>query len=181
MNRLFIAAEIPQEILSQVIGYRDRLNGRERFSWEPAFKLHLTLHFIGDTDTEKTTELVNGLSTLQSIKPVPTAFTGFDAFYRNKRPSIVFAQLDKTTELSNLYNNFSSFLNSLSITTDKKEFHPHLTLLRVKEFHDVSKLSGLLSVNVQPMSFFIQEITLFKSVLLPGGSKYSKLHTLHLT
>jgi 2'-5' RNA ligase len=53
MIRAFISLEIPDEALTQILKIRDDKIGRmENVRWEEKDKLHLTLKFLGDINSE---------------------------------------------------------------------------------------------------------------------------------
>jgi 2'-5' RNA ligase len=65
-------------------------------------------------------------------------------------------------------------LAPLNIPLEKKEFHPHVTLLRIKGNEDIVALKKLTEI-VLVDKFIADEITLYQSRLLAHGSIYKEL------
>jgi 2'-5' RNA ligase len=70
-------------------------------------------------------------------------------------------------------------LEILNIPLEKKEFHPHVTLLRIKgsDMEALRKLTDTVLNN----KFTADEIALYQSRLLPHGSIYKELINYKLT
>lgn len=179
MNRLFIALEIPVQILDKIISLRDSVYGTDkRIKWEPEEKLHITLKFLGDTDTELIPKINSLLSDVVSRhKEIQLEFDKFGMFYRDKKPSILWLGLKKNLALKELFLEFEKEIFSLGFKKENREFKPHLTILRVKGYEDLNKLNALAAQPELALNFTANTIILFKSSLLPSGSKYEKVNS----
>jgi RNA 2',3'-cyclic 3'-phosphodiesterase len=173
-NRLFIALEIPSDILGKIIFLRDSVYGMDnRIKWESGEKLHITLKFLGDTDTGLTNKISSIMSEVISRhRKVELEFDKFGMFYRDKKPSILWLGLKKNLALKELFLEFEKEIFTLGFKKENREFKPHLTILRIKGNEDINKLNALVSEPELALNFTADKIILFKSQLMPSGSKY---------
>jgi 2'-5' RNA ligase len=59
---------------------------------------------------------------------------------------------------------------------DEKEFHPHLTVGRVKSARNSRELIARAELyDLPPLSFDVREIVLIRSVLHPAGAQYTPM------
>jgi 2'-5' RNA ligase len=180
-ERLFVAAEIPSDIIDRIVSFRNKVFDSANVKWEPVSKLHLTLKFLGDTDKEIIPEIEEILKKLLEGKAkIPTAFTRFGAFYRNGEPKILWAGFEATEELIKLRNEIEDNFQVLGFTKETRKFKPHLTLARLKGYEDKNKILKLRKMEFNKKDFFIDKIILFKSELKPTGSVYSEIKSFEL-
>ncbi len=174
MNRLFIALEIPGELLTRIIALRDSIyNADNKVRWEPKDKLHITLKFLGDTDTGIIPKLSSALEEIVGRhSKIDLKFDKFGMFYRDRKPSILWLGLKNSVALKDLFLEFETEFSSFGFKKENKEFKPHLTILRVKGNENLNKLNALVSEPEKDFDFTANKIILFKSTLLSSGSKY---------
>lgn len=173
-NRLFIAAEIPENIREVIAGTRDEFAGKNNFKWEPMDKMHLTLKFLGDCTIEQTGEIEKYVEGLKRESVIDTALMQFGTFTKAGKPIILFAELVNSPLLQNLQHNIEISMSQLGFPTETRKFHPHITLLRVKDFYDFKTIGKIANAPRFDIPFVINEICLYQSVLLSSGSKYVK-------
>lgn len=181
-NRLFVALEIPDEILERIIFIRDSVYGSStNVKWEPKDKLHITLKFLGDTETNK----IDGIRTcigeiVRNYTSIDLEFNKFGMFYRDKNPSILWLGLNKNVALKQLFLELEKGISSFGFLKEKRDFKPHLTILRVKGKEDLVKLNKLIAEPETGLKFKGEKITLFKSTLLSSGSVYETVENYFL-
>ncbi len=180
-ERLFVAAELPDNIIEEIISLRNDVFGSSKVKWEPKSKLHLTLKFLGDTDKQIIPEIGKILNDLLERRAkIPTAFKRFGVFYRNGEPKILWAGFEATEELVRLRDEIEENFQSLGFTKETRKFKPHLTLARLKGYEDKNKILKLRKMEFDKKDFFIEKIILFKSELKPTGSVYSEIKSFEL-
>ncbi len=180
-ERLFVAAEIPRKIVEEIINRRDGVFGNSKIKWEPKEKLHLTLKFLGETDTAKIPGIKTAIEkAISGVDEVPTAFTRFGVFYRNGQPKILWAGFEATEELLNLHFKIEKELENLGFERERRKYKPHLTLSRLKGYEDINKIRELGKLEFEKKDFNIDKIILFKSELKPTGSVYYKIESFEL-
>jgi 2'-5' RNA ligase len=175
MTRLFIALKIPLHIRKEITNFtKEVLPGYNNYKWEQIDKVHLTLKFIGDVKEELVNEVIKKISFINGYKKFECGLDKFDFFYRNGKPSIFFLKLQMEDRINELVARFNDELETLSIPREKKEFHAHLTLLRIKGTEDIDPLKKITEIELKN-KFTADEIALYQSRLLAHGSIYKEL------
>jgi 2'-5' RNA ligase len=145
--------------------------------------IHLTLKFLGEVNE----------ASIESIKQaLSSASRGHDGFSLNvrsigafpdlRRPSVIWAGLDESRELLNLWSDIEKHLADIGFAPEPGGFSPHLTIGRVKD----AKLSAGIADIILPLkdSFFgsidVAVFSLMKSILKPEGPVYSVLADFYL-
>lgn len=103
--------------------------------WVDPEGAHLTLHFLGDTPPENATLLKLALREViarHEAFDLRTADLG--AFPAMKRPRVLWLGLwGPAHRLESIRNDIGDLLEEFDYELDKKEFHPHITLGRVRD------------------------------------------------
>jgi 2'-5' RNA ligase len=132
-SRLFIAlpldegAEYIRPVMERLKKYHDLLKPVE------IQNIHLTLKFLGDVQFEKTPAIADEIRSL-NISPASARFTlaGIGAYPDAQRPSVIWAGMKNCDGLTALRYNIENFCEKLDFIREKKKFHPHITLARVR-------------------------------------------------
>ncbi|MBU2494855.1 MAG: RNA 2',3'-cyclic phosphodiesterase [Bacteroidetes bacterium] len=181
-NRLFISADIPDEIKDKVIEFRDNIYGsNNNVKWENKTKLHFTLKFLGDVEDNKIKSIQIILEDLlKELSPIKCAFGKFGLFKRNEMPSVLWLGIKFNKELIQLSELINNSLEKIGFEKEKRKFKPHLTLIRLKGNENLEKINGFLDFDLPETKFEINEISLMKSELLSSGSFYNKIKSFKL-
>lgn len=175
MTRLFIALKIPLHIRKEIVNFtKEFMPGYEKYKWEQLDKVHLTLKFIGDIKEELVNEVIKKISFMNEYKKFECGLDKFDFFYRNGKPSIFFLKLQMEERINELVIRLNNELETLSIPREKKEFHAHLTLMRIKGNEEIDPLQKMTDTVLKD-KFTADEIALYQSRLLAHGSTYKEL------
>ena len=175
MTRLFIALKIPLYIRKEIVNFtKEVLPGYDKYKWEQLDKVHLTLKFIGDIKEELVNEVIKKISFINVYKKFECGLDKLDFFYRNGKPSIFFLKLITDERINELVIRLNNELETLSIPREKKEFHAHLTLLRIKGNEELDPLKKMTGIELKT-KFTADEIGLYQSLLLAHGSVYKEL------
>ena len=175
MIRLFIALKIPLHIRKEIVNFTmEFLPGYDKYKWEQIDKVHLTLKFIGDIKEELVNEVIKKISFMNEYKKFECGLDKYDFFYRNRKPVIFFLKLKIDERINELVIRLNKELEILNIPLEKKEFHAHLTLLRIKGNEDIIPLQKMNEIELKT-KFIAEEIALFQSRLLAHGSIYKEL------
>ncbi len=182
MIRTFIALEIPENALSQILLIREKCLGNlKNVKWEPKEKLHLTLKFIGDTRLEllnKYSEAIEKIAADHSIFELN--FTEFGIFKNPKEPRIFWAGLNESPKLFDIVNNIETAFLEFGFEKEKRKFKPHITLLRFRGHEDVEKILSLTYEKISEINFVANRITFYESKLLQSGSVYKSIQSFYL-
>lgn len=182
MIRTFIALEIPDEPLNEIIKIRnENYPSQSGVKWEPVDKLHLTLKFLGDTEEKLVEKISNDISTVISQNnELDLCFTEFGMFKRNGQPKIVWVGIKEDQKLLSLVNSVENICSTYGFQKEKRSFKPHITILRIKGREDLEQLYGLSKTKFEPINFTSSTLTFFKSELKPSGSTYTAMQKFYL-
>ncbi|MCD4740507.1 RNA 2',3'-cyclic phosphodiesterase [archaeon] len=127
--------------------------------------LHVTLHFLGEI---KNTEPIKKKLAQIKQKSFELQVNGLGAFPNKNHARVLWARINKGKET----------LKSLHDEITHGEYHPHITLARIRTKPDET-LKKLLEQQLQ-LSMPVNKIVLYQSTLTPDGPKYSKVQEIEL-
>jgi len=180
MIRSFIAIELNKETREKLAVIQNKIKQTEAdLKLVNTNDIHLTLHFLGNIELPKIDSLKKNLASiigaLSNFKIKPH---GIGAFPNIKNPRVIWVGIaDGKTKLMTVQERIGSELKKLGIEPEKREFHPHLTLARVKSEKNKHILVKALKEFSPPQfdKISVCEIILFKSILSPSGPIYEVL------
>ena len=177
--RLFIAIETPSVIVPQIAAIRDELReSHAEVKWEPNEKLHATLKFLGATDEGLLPEIVSYLrGVCRGSSPLQVRYKGVGCFPNIRAPRVIWVGMEEPAgELRRLHTELDSGLNALGFTREEKDFHPHVTLGRVKSSRRINGLLRMMeSITFGSQPVTVHDIALIQSELKASGSVYTIL------
>jgi len=179
MPRLFAAIDLPQYLKTEIAELC--AFGLPGVSWVDEAQLHLSLRFIGEVPPDDCTRIRECL--LKVLQPsFQVILSGVGTFPHSRNPRVVWVGVARNEGLVQLRNKIEYQLNSIGIPGEKRRFHPHITLGRVKT-NKVARMGEYLAhydlFRSEP--FPVERFTLFSSLLTPSGAKYSKVAEYPLT
>lgn len=180
--RTFIALEIPDDVITQIIKIRDDTTGKlTNVRWEPKEKLHLTLKFLGDTKKELVGKISDSIEKiLENKKNFQLNFSGFGVFTKGRDPKILWVGLNENPRLVELVDEIENTFEEFGYEKEKRKFNAHITLLRIRGHEDLEKILSLTRIKIPEINFTANRITFFESKLLQSGSVYSSLKSFYL-
>ena len=134
-QRLFLAIDIPPHAKEIIVSIQNRFKTLGvNASWVRPGNIHLTLKFLGDTPSERVTDIRKSVS--EAVKSYPVfkvALDGISLFPNKKNPRVLWIGLkDPYNHLRNLQGKIDAKMGQLGFPREKKKFNPHLTLARIK-------------------------------------------------
>ncbi|MDP8254025.1 MAG: RNA 2',3'-cyclic phosphodiesterase [Candidatus Kaelpia aquatica] len=141
--------------------------------------IHITLIFIGNIEATKVDEIRKELQNLiSSTKVFKILPKDIGCFPNTKNPKILWIGIkDGAEKLIELNKKIKLLLDGCKITTDDRDFHPHITIGRVKSSNNIDALKATL-LNFSEQSFqqiAVERISLIKSNLTPAGPQYKTI------
>jgi RNA 2',3'-cyclic 3'-phosphodiesterase len=181
-TRLFSAAVLPEAVLAEVAKVQQPLAealGRE-VRWPRPGQVHLTLKFHGNVCVEQIEALKAALRRAAlGISPFTLAVERIGCFPSMQRPSVIWLGVDGDLgPLKKLHARVAQETDGFGSHRERREFHPHLTIGRVKAFGAVARKVGdaVRSTHVPRLGeWTVRELTLYRSELSKGGSIYTPL------
>jgi 2'-5' RNA ligase len=186
--RTFIAVNLDQEIKRALSQFVAELNSRspERrgIRWVRPEGMHLTLKFLGEIDEEKVPRIESLLKEIsEKHGPFPLKIKGAGYFPpKSRTPRVLWVATEEVEDLKKLQSEIEEKMESLGFPRERRTFHPHLTLGRVKTVSNIKDTLDFLEKN-RDRNFgemVAKKITFFRSVLQPTGAEYSVLSEFEL-
>lgn len=186
MLRTFIALPISASMKS---GFHDAIEELRAIlpagvRWVPEENIHLTVKFMGEQSTARIDAMKSPLHSLvRSIPPLALTVSGVGCFPSPSRPRVLWIGVEEPTgTLRRLVADLEQSLEQLGVEPERRPFHPHLTVARIKKplsKGELDRFRHRLDV-LRQRSFgeeTIKEMVLFRSDLRREGPLYSVLHT----
>ena len=185
MIRAFIAVAVPESILGRCQEISDRLRELDldgRFAKTQS--MHLTLKFLGNIEEEKVPsieEVLEGRG--KETTPFSAEVRQVGVFPHLGNPRVVWVGLQPPDAVNELQKKIQEDLKPLGFATENREFHPHLTLLRLKSRRNLPRLIQYVhgeGAGEAAGTIRVEEIHLYQSILKPDGAEYRQLVTAKL-
>ncbi|KRE57815.1 RNA 2',3'-cyclic phosphodiesterase [Paenibacillus sp. Soil750] len=131
--RLFVAVPVPSETKLAINDWMAEIQPYLPFrKWVHHEDLHITLQFLGDTQSDRVSLLTHTLQEISARStPLSLRVESLGLFGRPTHPSVLWAGVGgDLTELHNLQQRVADALTPLGFTPEERNFHPHLTLAR---------------------------------------------------
>ena len=188
--RLFVALDIDDDIRFRISRF---LDGVREFApearWVHPESLHVTLKFIGEKSEDETETIKHSLEMI-ACDAFQINIRGYGFFPGSRAPRVFWIGVEADPKLASLAASVDKHLAALNIPSEEHVFNPHLTLARSavgsgrarKKEHDAQnrgllylqgKLAALSTPNFGTMT--AREFFLYRSQLLRGGSRYTKI------
>ncbi len=178
--RCFIAIELSEEIKRVLDDIERELKKTVTgVKWVPPENIHLTLKFLGNIECDKTERIKEFTDNIaDKRRPFAIRISSLGAFPRVEWPRVIWVGIDKgKNECSSLAADIESQCTAVGIEKENREFHPHLTLARVKSLKNKNILrNAFASIGIPQAEMLASKITLFQSTLTSEGPIYTPLH-----
>lgn len=177
MLRLFVAIDIPEDIRTRMCGMGGSVPGARAV---PPEQLHLTLKFLGDTDTALLPDITEALAAISSA-PLTISLKGVGHFPPRGTPRVLWAGIDPVVEVTALRNTVEKALADIGIERERRKFSAHVTLARLHN-SPLKRLTQFLAGNslfTTPV-FTVREFHLYASSLSAKGAVHTVLATFPL-
>jgi 2'-5' RNA ligase len=179
--------DIPEDVRSAIREFVARLASECKEArgarWARVEGMHVTLKFIGEVSDEKAAQVRKELAGVRlsggAGAAVEMNFRGVGFFQNAKHPRVFWADIEATPNLAELAAQIEERMERLGIPSEKRAFHPHLTLARFKSEEGLPCLREAIA-KAGAMDFGstrTSEFHLYQSKLLRAGAMYTKLET----
>ncbi|MBN1273622.1 MAG: RNA 2',3'-cyclic phosphodiesterase [Candidatus Aminicenantes bacterium] len=182
--RTFIAVDMSESIKSQVQEYILSLKNLhpnpKQVKWIRSSGIHITLKFLGEISDNEAEAMIKGLESIVEQQNVfSLSVKGTGRFPPQGRfPRVLWAGIEDGGKLVRLQARIEDMASEIGFQKEKRDFHPHLTLGRIKNPSNLdavlSRLQEDQSKNFGEMK--VEKVTFFRSILKPTGAEYSILN-----
>ncbi|WP_265582245.1 RNA 2',3'-cyclic phosphodiesterase [Methanofollis aquaemaris] len=174
MVRAFVAIELSEEIKEGLRDAQVHLGDcNARLKMVDPTLAHITLKFLGEVEPERIEQVEEAL---RGVRGAPFTLTvgGVEGSNR-RRPRVVWCTVADGGETARLAAAVEKALEPLGFEREKRQFTPHITLARVREF-DPSLLEVIEDLaTAKPGACEVRAIILKKSTLTRTGPIYETL------
>ena len=139
--------------------------------------IHLTLKFLGEIPQHKVDEVAEIINDI-SFEPYSFKVEEVGVFPNLRRPATIWAGITNgVSDLAAVFEEVDSKMGKLGFDRERRRFHPHLTISRVRSGKNKDQLvEELVAAKDQVFgSINVDRIVLKKSVLTPKGPIYTTL------
>lgn len=186
--RLFIAIHLPDEIKQNLEKIQSLLKSGTTapVKWVNPGDMHLTLKFLGDTESEKIAGISSALrEAAVGISHFRLEVKNLGVFPNTRNTQVAWAGFDGELEqLNRLQENLETGLEKLGLAREKRRFSPHLTLARVRDRvipEDRERFGRLVTgTSIRSLSFTADSVHLIQSQLTGQGPIYTRLDSVVL-
>ena len=182
-RRLFLAIPIEPKVpfLQAFAKFQDEFKGA-KVTWVKPENMHLTLVFLGYVVSEDLYLLIKILKATRWSKAFELQFKGLRRFGRGRQTGAIFVDVVNKKPLVALQAELISLLDSKQIKFDHKNYHPHLTLGRLRKIRDSDLISShIMRCDDQfELQQSVNSFHLYESLLTTNGPIYKSLLRLEL-
>jgi 2'-5' RNA ligase len=186
MFRAFVALELSESLKDGILSLIDELRAAGvRAGWSRAGTLHLTLKFLGDVEEALLPDLATALKAAAAeVPPFTFDTTSMGAFPSPARPRVIWLGVEPADGLYELQEAVERELTPLGFSRERRRFHPHITLGRVRDAgeasRDVDLLALMTELPVPRGRTAVDGLRLVRSTLSPGGARHETLDVIRL-
>lgn len=177
--RIFIAIELPSSVRQKLKAHIDRLRSAlpdVHASWVREENLHLTLKFLGDTPITKVEALGQAAQrAATTVFPFEINVEGCGAFPPKGQPRVLWVGLgDPSGQLASVRTALEAECADAGFPREKRPFHPHLTIARIRKPHDSRHLAAAhKEMGFDRETVRASELAVIRSELRSEGSRHT--------
>lgn len=175
--RTFIAIDLDKEIKDKLSSFLLELDKvSKKIKWARKEGMHLTLKFLGEIEEKMIPEVESLLKGISSKCPsFVLRLKGTGTFPEgSKNPRVIWVGIEESQDLKAIQAQLEEELEKTGFPREKREFHPHLTLGRIKPHSYLGGIFSLLESNKESDfgEMKVKKIAFFQSILKPTGAEY---------
>lgn len=170
MIRVFVGIDMPAGVRRLLSSLGSSIPGARAV---PEEQIHLTLRFIGEVEANQFQDIKARLLEIDA-RPLTTAIRGVGHFPPRGKPRIVWAGLESAGDIMILRNRVNNLLSQCGVEPERRKFHPHVTIARLKN-SPPERVAAFLQTNalLQSPKIVIDHITLYSSRLHVDGATHT--------
>ncbi|MFH1790766.1 MAG: RNA 2',3'-cyclic phosphodiesterase [Candidatus Omnitrophota bacterium] len=178
--RLFIAVDIPEAVKKELAAVQGAIKRADAdVKWVCPDRIHLTLKFLGETDEN----MLEGLKGI--MDKAACNYKGFElslfragAFPALDSPRVLWMGIDgNCAVLEKLAREIDDLCAGMGFAGEERRFSAHLTIGRLKSSRNRQRIKEeVLNAAFKALTFKVDSIVLYQSILKPDGPAYTVLH-----
>ncbi|MFW6132293.1 MAG: RNA 2',3'-cyclic phosphodiesterase [Planctomycetota bacterium] len=177
--RTFIALDIDEETRKALAPLERSVPRRgAKIRWTAPDNLHVTLHFLGEVEDERLTELCETIAAAAGeIEPFDFAVEGALCVPAGGRKlRMIWANVaEQTGRLAALHAALGNVLEGLGFRQERRAFRPHITLARVKYARRPEQVRRAVAAHAETRfgTPYADEVVIYTSELTKDGPVYT--------
>lgn len=185
-KRLFVGARVSVATANALAGAAETLARRAKdagadLRWIPPVNYHVTMRFLGWTRAEGIGAVRDALEAAAAgIGPLSFRCARLGAFPSVDRATVVWAGIEAPRPLLELAARVEAACAGLGYRPERRAFHPHVTIGRIREARAVREVVLPLAEQMFGDTA-LEAITLFESETKSSGSVYRELYKIRLS
>lgn len=179
-HRLFVAVRPPADVVESLAAAVEDRRHEAGIRWLDPGGWHVTLQFLGHVDEAEIdpTRLACAFGAGR-VHAFEAEFTGIGAFPAPRRARVVWIGMgDGGDQMAALSTAIQAQTAKRGFESETREFHPHLTIARLRKPRPLTEL--LESIEVPSVRMQVDHATLFESHLDSDGARYEVVDTFPL-
>ena len=186
-QRVFISINLPESFQANIATIQQLIkshNPDHKIRITQPAGMHVTIQFLGDVPSEQISEITQHMiAAARDFETFMVDFSEPGVFPDNRKPRVVWLGLhDKDHRLMAIQQQVTQRMKFLGYLPDKRRFHPHLTLGRIKDQRpividhpDIHQVLACLE------KWYCDHVALMRSEPSKEGARYTVIHkeTLH--
>lgn len=184
-KRIFIAIRLQpdEETVRSALHVMRQALSDEPIRWVPSVYWHITLRFLGKTDTdmiEAISRKMRGLA--RRHKPFNLPLHGLHVFGKPDYPKVLWWGVTEHPLLLKLYAAVQDSLQDLGFANEHRVFRPHVTLGRMKRLNNLPRFREQMEMNHELFTgqYPVKAFHLYESLLTEQGARYEILEAFEL-
>lgn len=175
-SRLFVSIGLPPDVRSRIWAAASEVRTHESVRAVSTEQLHLTLRFLGDVQDDRISALRRALAAgLSGASSFDLELRNAGAFPTVRRPSVIWIGADLGEPLAAAQRAVEAAVVSEGARPERRPFHPHVTLGRVRRGRAVDGLDVLIERIQFEASVPVSAVSLMKSELAASGARHSEI------
>jgi len=175
-KRLFVSVDL-DELADEVAAVQDRFEGASGLNFTDPEQAHVTLKFLGETDSDRLDGLVDELSAAVAdagVSPFEVEFGGLGVFPSLDYISVVWVGTRSGGEaLARLHEAVEERTTAMGFDAEDHDFTPHVTIARMEHAGGKERVQETVREDDPGVGrLAVEEIRLKESVLGPDGATY---------
>jgi RNA 2',3'-cyclic 3'-phosphodiesterase len=185
LHRIFTAINIPEMIKKRFLDIRKDYSDLPA-KWIDEENIHITLNFLGNVNDNQLNDVLKKTKEIgEKYEPFVVSFDKILYDSPNRfPPRMVWAKIQEDKDLMSLQKDLEDQLFSLESfrfkISEKRKFHPHITLARIKSFA-FRKLVNPVDINMPlNLNFEVCSFEIIESQLKREGPEYTVIESIIL-
>lgn len=182
--RLFVSVDLPDDHAPPIKAIQQELEDASGLSFTDPAQAHLTLKFLGDTDSSQLPALKSVIADAVAnagVEPFDATVAGLGAFPSHDYIQVVWIGVDtEAGELTQLHEAIERETTALGFEPEDHDFTPHVTIARMNHAGGKALVQEVLGTDPVVGTMTVEEVLLKESTLMEEGPIYSTVETFPL-